>query len=123
MEHPDPKYRKIQEERLSRLSGDERSQTARFYRIGNAVFAYHEQAGRAPENRLIEFYKEWLQSLPAALSHKMAGAGFNACKSMLPFTRYVEERMDCGLTEWMKEHLSQADFAHWRSLEEADEDD
>ena len=44
--------------------------------------------------------------------------GFEACRTMLPFTRYVNERNDIGMRDWMKEHLSSSDFNYWQKLSE-----
>jgi len=30
--------------------------------------------------------------------------GFEACKTMIPFTRYVNERNDIGMRDWMQEY-------------------
>ena len=43
----------------------------------------------------------------------MQRKGFEACKSILPFTRYVNERCDIGMDDWMKNHLSDDDFKAW----------
>jgi hypothetical protein len=42
--------------------------------------------------------------------------GFEACKTMIPFTRYVNERNDIGMRDWMQEHLSPGDFNYWQEL-------
>ena len=35
---------------------------------------------------------------------------------MIPFTRYVNERNDIGMRDWMQEHLSPSDFNYWQEL-------
>jgi len=44
----------------------------------------------------------------------MKKQGFEACKSTLPFTRYVNERRDIGMDEWMKQHLSEEDYKTYK---------
>lgn len=118
MEHPIYKYRKAQAEYLSQLPEEERENKAREFRIGNASYIYHMQAVPIQEDRLIMYYKEWLEGLPPNISHHMKMLGFEACKTMIPFTRYVNERNDIGMRDWMKEHLSASDFNYWQKLSE-----
>ena len=110
MEHPNSKCRIAQAEYLSRLPEEERENKARDIRIGNASYIYHQQAVPIQENRLIMYYKEWLEDLPPNISRHMRMLGFEACKTMIPFTRYVNERNDIGMRDWMQEHLSPGDF-------------
>ena len=116
MEHPVYKYRKAQAEHLSQLPEEEREYKAREFRIGNACYIYHQQAIPIQENRLIMYYKEWLEGLPPNISRHMRMLGFEACKTMIPFTRYVNERNDIGMRDWLKEHLSASDFNYWQEL-------
>lgn len=102
MEHPNSKCRIAQAEYLSRLPEEERENKARDIRIGNASYIYHQQAVPIQENRLIMYYKEWLEGLPPNISRHMRMLGFEACKTMIPFTRYVNERNDIGMRDWMK---------------------
>ena len=116
MEHPNSKCRIAQAEYLSRLPEEERENKARDIRIGNASYIYHQQAVPIQENRLIMYYKEWLEGLPPNISRHMRMLGFEACKTMIPFTRYVNERNDIGMRDWMQEHLSPSDFNYWQKL-------
>lgn len=100
MEHPNSKCRIAQAEYLSRLPEEERENKARDIRIGNASYIYHQQAVPIQENRLIMYYKEWLEGLPPNISRHMRMLGFEACKTMIPFTRYVNERNDIGMRDW-----------------------
>lgn len=118
MEHPIYKYRKAQAEYLSLLPEEERENKAREFRIGNASYIYHQQAIPIQEDRLIMYYKEWLEGLPPNISHHMKMLGLETCKTILPFTRYVNERNDIGMRDWMKEHLSASDFNYWQELSE-----
>ena len=118
MEHPNPTYRKRQADFLSQLPKEEQAYHARLFRIGNATYIYHQQTAMLPDSLLETYYKEWLEGLPAKISQDMKSHGFEACKVMLPFTRYVNERNDIGMRDWMKEHLSEDDFNHWQGLSE-----
>ena len=98
------------------LGIDSMGELARDIRIGNASYIYHQQAVPIQENRLIMYYKEWLEGLPPNISRHMRMLGFEACKTMIPFTRYVNERNDIGMRDWMQEHLSPSDFNYWQEL-------
>ena len=62
------------------------------------------------------YYYLWLEGLPPNISRHMRMLGFEACKTMIPFTRYVNERNDIGMRDWMQEHLSPNDFNYWQEL-------
>ena len=64
MEHPNSKCRIAQAQSLSRLPEEDREKKARDIRIGNASYIYPQQAVPIQENRLIMYYKEWLEDLP-----------------------------------------------------------
>ena len=110
MKHPNPIYQKSQEDFLKSCPEEEREYHARFFRMGNAMYIYHQQAAFTCEQRLREYYDEWLQGLPAPIAEDMKKRGGEQCKNILPFTRYVNERNDSGLRDWMREHLSQEDY-------------
>ncbi|MDR1340419.1 MAG: hypothetical protein LBK58_10260 [Prevotellaceae bacterium] len=59
------------------------------------------------------YFNEWLEGLPANIKKDMKLKGFEACKRMFPFTRYVNERQDIGMGEWMKQHLSAEDYEYY----------
>lgn len=116
MEHPDPKCQKIQEEFLKNCPEDEKEFHERFFRIGNAAYVYHQRATSINDKVQEEYYHEWLEGLPETIRKDMQNKGFGACKTMVPFTRYVNERSDIGINDWMKDHLSKADFEYWLDM-------
>lgn len=111
MKHPDPKCQEAQDEFLRNCPPEEREFHARFFRIGNAAYRYHQLANTPKnEDSMKLYYEEWLNGLPPHISADMRARGFEYCKAALSFTRYVNERTDIGLEEWMKEHLSEEDY-------------
>ncbi|MCW3789543.1 hypothetical protein [Plebeiibacterium sediminum] len=123
MEHPIEKYRKSQKEFLKNCPESQRKFHEYMFRIGNATYAYHNRAIKeVDEDRQREYYKEWLEGLPENLKKDMKEKGFDGCKTALPFTRYLNERTDVGMTDWMKEHLSEADFKEWLTVKERNEE-
>lgn len=114
MQHPDPECQRKQEEFLRNCPPEEREAHARLFRIGNAAYRYHQLAN-TPKNKdsLKLYYEEWLEGLPGHIATKMKEKGFEVCKGMAPFSRYVNERNDYGMRDWMKEHLSEEDYNYY----------
>jgi len=108
MKHPDKQIQIKQSDFLSRCSPSEKDYHATIFRIGNAACTYHLLASDTSQNTLELYYSEWIESLPKNISDTMQG--FEECKTMLPFLRYVNERNNIGMDEWMKEHLSGDDY-------------
>jgi len=115
MEHPDEKYRKKQSEFLKQCPTEDREMHATIFRIGNASYIYNQIAYDTSEKKLKLYYDEWLEGLPANIRESMEKHGFEKCKSMLPFTRYVNERNDIGMDEWMREHLTAGDYEFYKT--------
>lgn len=113
MKHPDPQCQQRQEAFLEQLPEDKRAFHARMFRIGNASYVYHNQALSINENRLWEYYQEWLEGLPGNIASEMKKRGLEYCKGSYMFTRYVNERNDLGMRDWMKEHLSEEDYRYY----------
>ena len=82
------------------------------FRTGNAAIGYHQQA-QLIHDPTLEDFDDWLSGLPDNIRLDMQKQGFDVCKTHLPFTRHVMERRDVGIDDWMKEHLSQEDYALW----------
>jgi hypothetical protein len=112
MKHPDPKIQANQESFLKQCPDEQKEFHESLFRIGNAAYIYHQQAGIG-NNISEEYYQEWLDGLPDNIKKEMQKQGFEACKTILSFTRYVNERSDIGMDEWMKNHLSEEDFKSW----------
>jgi hypothetical protein len=119
MEHPLEKCRKSQAEFLKNCPKKERAFHEYMFQVGNATYAYHERATKEiNEETLKIYYNEWLYGLPEHIAKDMKEKGFKACKTIVPFTRYVNERTDIGMKDWMKDHLSEADFNEWMKTKE-----
>lgn len=100
MKHPNPKLQSYQEEFLEKCSPKEREYHARLFRYGNAAYIYHQLADVAKNKDSLKlYYEEWLQGLPSYIAVDMKKKGFEQCKSLFPFTRYVNERTDIGMDE------------------------
>ena len=117
MKHPDPKIQINQDNFIKQCSDETKEYHERLFRMGNAAYIYHQQA-RLTNKFSEEYFHEWLEGLPNNIKNEMQKKGFEACKTMLPFTRYVNERCDIGMDEWMKKHLSNEDFKAWHDTGE-----
>lgn len=118
MKHPNPDCQESQAEFLRNCPEEQREFHERMFRIGNATYIYHQQVESLNDKELYPYYLEWLEGLPAHISADMKNRGFEQCKFALSFTRYVNERKDIGLDEWMKEHLSEEDYKFTKEVEE-----
>jgi len=114
MKHPNNNIQKKQEAFLKNCPEEERAFHAALFRIGNAAYIYH-QLGTGRIENLKLYFEEWVQGLPPSISEDMKRQGFERCQSMLPFTRYVNERNDIGMDQWMKEHLSEEDYKTFKT--------
>eukprot|EP01029_Cantina_marsupialis_P031095 TRINITY_DN8750_c0_g1_i1.p1 TRINITY_DN8750_c0_g1~~TRINITY_DN8750_c0_g1_i1.p1 ORF type:complete len:123 (-),score=19.27 TRINITY_DN8750_c0_g1_i1:38-406(-) len=122
MKHPLLEKQKSQEEFLKNCPEDQREFHQYMFRVGNASYIYHTQATNAiDEKTLRKYYEEWLEGLPHNIKIDMQKKGFDACKTCVPYTRYVNERSDIGMNEWMKEHLSEEDFKEWLKVKQRNE--
>lgn len=111
--HPDEGCHQTQTE-LLRLEENpaERARLAQLLRWGNATYCYyHHHHIEATEAD----YLEWLEGLPARPQATMRALGFEANKDALPLRRYVLEKNDIGLSNFLRVVLSPAD---WQAYEE-----
>ena len=113
MKHPIEKMNRNQENFLNTLPEGERADNAQIFRIGNAAYCYHNQAKDFEPTE--KDFQEWTDWLPEPIKTDMSNRGFENCKSVLSFSRYVNEKNDIGMELWMKEHLSKEDFEMYLS--------
>ena len=116
MQHPNKEQREVQAKFLAQLPNEQRQQHARLFRFGNASYIYHKES--AVLHPTEADFEEWLIALPEDLQSYMKSKGFELCKGILSFTRYVMEKNDIGMDEWMKKHLSEDDYNEYCKLNE-----
>ncbi|MDR0232996.1 MAG: hypothetical protein LBI82_12915 [Dysgonamonadaceae bacterium] len=114
MIHPDPQIQRNQQDFLNRFPLNEREHHASLFRIGNAAVIYHQMAEETSLPKLELYYHEWLEALPSNIRESMEKRGFEECKRILSFTRYINERNDFGMDEWMKSNLSEEDYKFYK---------
>ena len=122
MEHPLEQCRINQKEFLETCPESLRGFHAVTFRIGNATYVYHQLAYDTSDEILRTYYEEWLEGLPPGIKEDMKTKGFERGKNALPFTRYVNERNDIGMNEWMQAHLSAEDYAVYKQRQQSYKD-
>ena len=105
---------KVQQEFLNQVSED----TLRFHELsfsyGNATYIYHHRASDFKPN--LTDWEEWLEGLPSNISNDMRQRGFDNCKTILSFTRYVNEKNDIGLDEFVCSLMGKEEYEEYKSF-------
>ncbi len=117
MEHPNKEQRENQAKLLEQLPEEQREEHERLLRFGNAAYIYHQEAQELEPTEMD--FIEWIEGLPKNIGVDMEKKDFEECKGILSFTRYVMEKNDIGMGEWMKRNLSKEDYeAYIKTIEE-----
>lgn len=112
--HPNPEKRKAQSDFLDSCPPDKRRFHELIFLYGNVTYRYHQEAkGYKPS---IEDWREWVSGLNEPMRGDMEKKGFDGCKSILSFTRYVMEKNDVGLDEYLKRHIDPKDLEEFNGL-------
>lgn len=113
VKHPIEEKNRNQEEFLNNLKEEsEKEYHSLIFSYGNAIYLYYNLPYEASE----QDYKEWLGGLNDSLREYMESKGFEACKSVLSFTRYVREKNDIGLEDFAKEQMGENDYQKFKLL-------
>ena len=116
--HPDEGCHQSQLELLAlEESPTERGRLAQLLRWGNATYCYyHHHHIEATETD----YLEWLEGLPARPQAAMRALGFEDNKEALPLRRFVLEKNDIGLSDFLKVVLSASDWQAYEATSAAE---
>lgn len=116
--HPLEECNIQQEKFLSSCPADQR----RFHELilthGNITFCYHMLSKDYKPNE--KDWLEWLEGLSNNLRDKMKEKGFEECKGILSFTRYILEKNDIGMEEYIKMNMDEEDYKEYMSLSKRD---
>ncbi len=87
---------------------------------GNATYRYHQRAtGFEPTG---EDWNEWLEGIEAeGFGRLMRQGGFEKGKRSLPFTRYVNEKNDLGMDEFVRQLMGQDEYEEYMRMLQADQ--
>lgn len=115
--HPDDGCHNSQKELLrSQENPEECARLAQLLRWGNATYCYyHHHHIEATEAD----YLEWLEGLPVGPQAAMRALGFEENKDSLPLRRYVLEKNDVGLSEFLQVVLSATDWRDYQATSSA----
>jgi len=114
VKHPDEECNQMQEAFLANCPADQRRFHELLFTKGNISYRYHQEARAF--NPTVKDFEEWLAGLPDNMRHDMQQRGFEVCKSILSFTRYVNEKNDIGLDEYVRQHMDPEDLAEYQSF-------
>ena len=114
MKHPNKEQQENQKKFLEKLPKEQREEHALLFRFGNAAYIYHQTAKELEPTETD--FKEWLKWLPENIRSDMKIKGFKSCLSVLSFSRYVMEKNDSGMRQWMKQHLSENDYNEYYKI-------
>ncbi|HEV8514759.1 MAG TPA: hypothetical protein VGQ59_15855 [Cyclobacteriaceae bacterium] len=112
--HPDPKCVKAQEEFLAACDPNQRRFHELIFMYGNIAYRYHK--GAKEFDPTVNDWLEWIEGLDEPMKRKFRNDGFSACKNVLSFTRYVNEKNDVGIDEYIKLHMPPEDWAEYKSM-------
>jgi hypothetical protein len=113
VKHPDGFCNQEQENLLKSCPDSMRRYHELLFTYGNITYRYHQRAANGITE---ELWLEWLEGLPEKVQAGMKQKGFEECKTILPFTRYVMERNDEGLNEYIERNMDQNDFLEYLKL-------
>ena len=115
--HPDAGCHQAQTQLLHREENPaERARMAQTLRWGNAMACYyHHHEATVTETDFLE----WVAGLPASTQVTMRALGFEELRESLPLRRYVLEKNDISLSDFLKVMLSAADWQVYQATSEA----
>lgn len=113
VKHPIEENNLKQEKFIKNLEKEsEKNFHSLLFAFGNATYLYHNLPFEATEAD----YKEWLEGLGKPIRNDMEKKGFEACKSILSFTRYAREKNDIGMEQFIKGKMGEKDYQKFKSL-------
>lgn len=115
VKHPIPEVDLQQEIFLKNISEENRKYHSLLFSFGNAAYLYHE----LPHTPTILDYNEWLDGISdPVVKQNMREKGFEACKNILAFTRYVREKNDIGFDRFIEETMGEELYNKYKSVHE-----
>jgi hypothetical protein len=114
VKHPDDECNQQQEALLAQLPPSQRRAMELMFIHGNISYRYHRWAGEFQPTE--EDWREWLAGLPKNIQEHTQRKGFEESKKMLSFSRYVMEKNDVGMEEYVRKRMGEADYAEYMAL-------
>lgn len=112
VKHPLEKYNTAQENFISNLADEDKNYYSLLFSYGNASYLYHH----LPIEPTFEDYTEWLEGLDENFRKDMQSKGFESCKNILSFTRYVREKRDIGMEDFVIGKMGIEEYRKFKDL-------
>lgn len=101
VKHPDETRNASQNKFLDSLNEQDKEKQALMFSYGNATYKYHTLDIKST----IEDFNEWIDGLDEPIKSGMKDLGFQKCTGVLSFTRYVREKKDIGMEDFLKNEM------------------
>lgn len=79
--------------------------------IGKIVLGYYDQL--ITRDLTKQDFDDWIESLQDPIRSHFKAKGLDGCREVLNFQRFILETQDRGLSEYLKERLTEEDFNYW----------
>jgi len=112
VKHPLEECNIEQENFISKLPEKDKEYHGVLFSYGNASYLYHN----LPIEPTFEDYTEWLEGLQENIRKDMHSKGFEGCKNILSFTRYVREKRDIHMEDFIIEKMGIIEYDKYRAL-------
>jgi hypothetical protein len=112
IKHPDETCNINQEKMLKSQNPEMKIFHTKMFNKMNATFQYYDQ-DILPNQ---EDFEEWLEGLEEPMKSDFRESGFESCKNQLSLRRYVLEKNDLGLDEFVNRLLKPEDVAYFEEL-------
>lgn len=114
VKHPLESCNVEQEKLIADMHRDEKMFNELMFSYGNASYRYHAISKNFKPT--IGDYTEWLSGLEPGIKKVMEEKGFSGCLGILSFTRYVNEKNDIGMDEYVKNLMGVEDFNSYMEI-------
>lgn len=114
VKHPVEKSNRSQEQFLASCSEESRRFHELMFSFGNAAYIYHNQSASYEPTK--EDFNEWLEGLPKVVAEGMRKLGFEECKTHFSFSRYVMEKNDQGMEEYVRNLMGDEDYQELKAM-------
>lgn len=113
VKHPIEKIKLSQEDFLKNMAEKDRDYHSLLFSFGNAAYLYYA----LPIDPTLEDYDEWLEGLPEGnFKRDMQANGFESCKTILAFSRYVREKNDIGMDRFIMDKMGEESYSKYKSI-------
>lgn len=113
VKHPLEHCNEAQEDFLMRSPQELRRINELIFSYANATYRYHHAASEQQPTH--QDYEEWLEGLPDNIASDMAAKGFEECRAIPSFIRYVKEKHAVGQDEYVRGLMGDEEYQEYKS--------